>query len=439
MLDEYDDEKLQPTEDELDNVGAALTATPQPPEQLDALKSIASQPVDVAMASATPAVGGEAPSPAHAPKPSADYASLLAGKPLPDDIGDDALKDAQKRDRDNAAFAQILSAGRRAWSASHNEPDIAPMPSEASSLLQRRGLFENGTNGDIANKLKLAQLAGKGSGKTLTQEQIDEIKSRTNANNARGDYWRWKIDHTPESDSDLRWAELERRIRADADKRDWHNKYLDARAKAAAAKAAKANAAPNVENNNIPFDAGYLSPRAGTQPTKDDRKKAQEIASLFGGTLEGMNSLEGALKEYATHPSIENKRKVESQVQGVATALNVAYGQGAMSEAEGKQIKAALGADLLSPSGLQAFWESMTGQDSEAAKTLLTRLESARDVTKKTAYGKIAPYNFQRQGDKPKAPGGTVKMRFPDGSVHDVPAEKLEKAKLKGGVEVPHG
>jgi hypothetical protein len=29
-----------------------------------------------------------------------------------------------------------------------------------------------------------------------------------------------------------------------------------------------------------------------------------------------------------------------------------------------------------------------------------------------------------------------VKMKFPDGSVHDVPMEKVEQAKRKGGVSV---
>lgn len=172
---------------------------------------------------------------------------------------------------------------------------------------------------------------------------------------------------------------------------------------------------PNPENNSIPFMGGTLRPRAGTTPTKEDRKKVQEISSLFGGTFEGMDSLEGALREYATHPSAETKRTVESQVQGVATVLNSAYGQGAMAENEAKNIKEALGADLISPTGVQALVQSIFGDDGEAAHTLLTRLKAARQVTERVARGKLRAYNYELGGGteepSPGAPSPTPSGR----------------------------
>lgn len=183
----------------------------------------------------------------------------------------------------------------------------------------------------------------------------------------------------------------------------------------------------------IPFGSGELHYTGKGTPREEDRKKAQDIASGWNAALSGMSDLEGSLKGFATNPGVDSKRDVESKVRVVSAALNSAVGGGAMSEAEALAMAKALGADVVSPSGIQAALEHLIGDDPKAAQVLLTRLNSVRQSAKATAAGKLKSYRYELGGE---AGGGAIKMKFPDGSVHDVSPDKLEKAKMKGGVPV---
>ena len=67
------------------------------------------------------------------------------------------------------------------------------------------------------------------------------------------------------------------------------------------------------------------------------------------------------------------------------------------------------------------------------------QLRSALDEVDHLLATKQAQWGEQLKAVSPKshsAPATPVRMKFPDGSEHDVSPEKLEKAKLKGGVPV---
>lgn len=184
----------------------------------------------------------------------------------------------------------------------------------------------------------------------------------------------------------------------------------------------------------IPFAGGELKYTGKGTPREDDRKKAQDVAASWNAALSGMDVLEKSLGAYAAHPGAETKRDVDSKVRVVSSALNSAVGGGAMSQDEAVAMSQALGADLLSPSGVEAFIRSVAGDDPGAAKALTTRLKSVRESAKASATGKLKSYRYEMDGGG--ASSGPVKMRFPDGSVHSVSPDKIEKARTKGGVQV---
>ncbi len=148
----------------------------------------------------------------------------------------------------------------------------------------------------------------------------------------------------------------------------------------------------------IPFAEGELKYTGKGTPREEDRKKAQEIAGGWNAALAGMNNLEGSLKAFATGPSVDTKRDVDSKVRVVSSALNAAIGGGAMSETEAVAMAQALGADVTSASGIQAAFEHLVGNDANAARALLTRLGSVRQSALVTARGKLKSYRYEMAG-----------------------------------------
>lgn len=151
-------------------------------------------------------------------------------------------------------------------------------------------------------------------------------------------------------------------------------------------------------SETIPFERGELRYTGKGTPPEADRKKAQEIASGWNAALAGMDDLKGSLQNFSSNPGIESKRDVESKVRVVSAALNSAVGGGAMSEAEAAAMSKALGADILSPTGVQAIVNHIIGDDPAAAQALLTRLESVRQSAKTTAAGKLKSYRYEMGG-----------------------------------------
>lgn len=193
--------------------------------------------------------------------------------------------------------------------------------------------------------------------------------------------------------------------------------------------------AASEESERFELGRYRLTPRAGTKPDKYTRQKASEIAVPWGGALKAMDSLEGALSAYAANPGPDTAREVGSKVQTTAAAMNAAIGGGAMSEAELKNVSNALGADLTSPAGIQAFVESLVGNKTESADTLLKKLRAAREVNEAVLEGKLAGVNYVVERPKPAAPAqrpNTIRVRKKDGGqTGTIPAEKFDPSKYE--------
>lgn len=108
-----------------------------------------------------------------------DYASILAEKPLPDSLNDDALAKAQKADRDSHYDTAISDALYAAATRSSNIPHSAAPPSRADDLLKHRQLAQQQDDKSRAARLQLAKMmqpkdekAGK------TPEELDLMKAR---------------------------------------------------------------------------------------------------------------------------------------------------------------------------------------------------------------------------------------------------------------------
>lgn len=186
---------------------------------------------------------------------------------------------------------------------------------------------------------------------------------------------------------------------------------------------------------DMPFRGGIL--RGGEGVDETGINKVRESSGKFNAALGSMDDLESSLSRFVSAPSLEAKNDVESRLQTTATALNAALGQGAMSEAERANIAKALGTDLLSPTGLATVLQTLSGESpDQAGKLLLSRLRAARDVTEKAALKSFEPYRYKFERSPAPSGGSSVKMKFPDGSTHDVPAEKVDLARRKGGVQL---
>lgn len=109
--------------------------------------------------------------------------------------------------------------------------------------------------------------------------------------------------------------------------------------------------------------------------------------------------------------------------------------------------------------GDEAKYRSMLPKPGESAATAENKVKQAQDflgglVANRIKALRAAGFKTPEMADlMPQAPGvtpsspssapalrgpasGVVKMRFPDGSVHDVPEDKVESARRKGGSEV---
>lgn len=122
-----------------------------------------------------------------------------------------------------------------------------------------------------------------------------------------------------------------------------------------------------------------------------ERNKAREVAGLWNAADSATGELERALEAYVANPSRETAAAAQSAVATASTSLNAALGQGAMAEAEARRMQETLGADLFSPTGVEAAVKSFMGSP-DAGKLLLTRLRSARQANRAAAKGRLRTY-----------------------------------------------
>lgn len=187
---------------------------------------------------------------------------------------------------------------------------------------------------------------------------------------------------------------------------------------------------------DIDFDGGKLVGGLGqSEGTIADAKK---VAGAYNGALQGMSALERSLDTWLADPlSPKNFVAVSSGLNSVASQLNAANGGGAMANDEYKRIKEALGVDLVSPAGLAAMAQSLSGSP-DAGRLLKARLQAARQTAREIAVAKLSAqggYRFEPATKATKG-AGSIKMQFPDGSTHDVSSADITEAKRRGGKEV---
>lgn len=257
-----------------------------------------------------------------------------------------------------------------------------PQGAPKRDTLERRKMLEDyfarqesGMNAEARNLMEAADLDRKASQPQKTGEETDYQKD---------------LVEIRKRDQELRASETERKAREAKAKAD---------AKKAAGDSAKAQAE---ESHKIPFTDGITYvPRAGTQPTKEEAKEAKDKVALYGQAISGVDELQGALKEWATTRSAAAKNRVTAAVRGASGAFNTAIGQGAMSMDEARAMSEALGSDLLSPSGVMAIIESVTGDDAKAAETITQRSATVRKMLKGFADNYARTHNYESTGGQP--------------------------------------
>lgn len=140
-----------------------------------------------------------------------------------------------------------------------------------------------------------------------------------------------------------------------------------------------------------------------------ERSKAREITGLWNAADTATGELEKAMQAYVMKPGPTTAAMVRATLAGAQTSLNAAFGQGAMAEAEAARMTETLGADLFSPAGVAAVFESIQG-DSKAGALLLTKLRTARQANRAAAKGRLSAYGTVAGGAAPKAEGGAPKV-----------------------------
>ncbi len=188
MRDRIEDD-AQPTDDELDAIGGALTAVPQPeaPEPAPWQEQVygATGEVPPEAKDAYQLKTASPPQPVAAKATSPDYASILKRGALPDDLNDDALKAAQRNDKSNYWFGRASDAIAAATRRTPVQYSEGP-PSEADALLKRRQAATAGDDKDRALRLQLLRLKQPG-GSTKTPEELAELAARTKKQLAEAD------------------------------------------------------------------------------------------------------------------------------------------------------------------------------------------------------------------------------------------------------------
>lgn len=166
--------------------------------------------------------------------------------------------------------------------------------------------------------------------------------------------------------------------------------------------------------SDIPFLNGTLKLKPGLSDT--ERNQARTKAGDWNAADAAVGNFQSTLEEYARNPSVENKGKVTAALRTASSAFNSAIGGGAMSADEARAMSEAMGADILSPTGITAIAESVFGGDpAKASATISSRVRAARQANKAAALGKL-----RASGDYIEGGGSTQPASSPN-----VPAGKV--------------
>jgi len=211
---------------------------------------------------------------------------------------------------------------------------------------------------------------------------------------------------------------------------------------ATARKEAGASAAASLKQQSIPFAGGSFRLKPGARYDKQLHTEAVRNSGLWNKAVRGMDDLEASIAAFAANPSPANKDAVTAKVNGVGGALNTAQGQGAMSIDEKRAMAEALGTDLGTTAGAQAFMETLFGDPKAAGVTMTRRARAARQSAVEMAKGMLESSNYDWQ--PPSAPAGnqpekaaTVNVkRASDGVVKAVSSESAKALVAKGGYTI---
>ena len=191
-----------------------------------------------------------------------------------------------------------------------------------------------------------------------------------------------------------------------------------------------AKPSPSAESAFIPFAGGELKPKAGRTINPQIAKETVRDVGLYNAAVGAIDTMKESLSAFAKNPSPATRDAVLAQVNGTAGALNVAQGQGAMSEGELKNMMGALGVDIMTPGGVEALVRSLTGGDPRAAAEAITRRVGAvRQLTINAAKARFesAGYEYATGGAK----GGRVVVSNGKESL-EIDADKLKEAEADG-------
>lgn len=370
-----------------------------------------------------------------------------------------AIEQARERDKQNnltdvmrrALFSATTRSGQSPYgNESHAEEQAAMAQQQRSDALKQRG----------DEKRSAAQLA---LAKAMTPKQEDPTLALQRQ--AMAEHYR-ALSETQRADAERKAREEERRAKeAEArgegsaveqqrkemelqEKKREFDATLAAKEKARAAGSASAKekaAAKVTENeaaNTITFDGVTL--HGGPGIDKEERHKAKEKLANIGQALSGLDKIQADIQEYVSHPGLNTKNKLGTDVALVAGAISQGAGSGVLNGAEFERYAAALGANPTDATALISIFKGLE-DDPNAAKGMLSRVQAARKIMRDGALNHVGVYGFRSEDGERKAPhqkptegesSGPVKMKFPDGSTHTVSPEDLDMARKKGGIEV---
>ena len=180
--------------------------------------------------------------------------------------------------------------------------------------------------------------------------------------------------------------------------------------------------------SNIPFLGGTLKLKPGLSDT--ERAEARRTAGDWNAADESVGNFQTELEKYARNPSIANKGNVTAALRTASSSFNKAIGSGAMSMDEAKAMSEAMGADVLSPTGVEALAQSIFGDDpAKAASTITGRVVAARRANRVAAQAKLrASGDYSEPGGEPSKPTGHIKKPAAKPTTEDDAAMKWARA-----------
>lgn len=162
----------------------------------------------------------------------------------------------------------------------------------------------------------------------------------------------------------------------------------------------------------IPLFGGTLQTPPGLSDT--ERNQARTQAGLWNAADEATGQLEDALKAYVASPGPETAQNITALLGSASTALNTAYGQGAMAEAEARRMADTLGADIRSIGGIKALFDRAMGNP-DAGHLLLSKIKTARAGNRATALARLKTSGAFSEGGASAPQAARPTATSPDG------------------------